>query len=98
MKQARRTLAVLALALATLPSNPVLAGSEGEPLEDGGKKLVTAEYFAEVSVLHAHECRSMTDRGSDPYTLVASAKAYLGALNKIVMKRQRDTVNTAAAS
>jgi 2-isopropylmalate synthase len=29
---------------------------------------------------------------------VASAKAYLGALNKIVMKRQRDTVTTAAAS
>src|SRR6185503_8966068 len=32
----------------------------------------------------------MTSKGSDPDTLVASAKAYLGALNKIVMKHQRD--------
>jgi 2-isopropylmalate synthase len=32
----------------------------------------------------------MTARTADPDTLVASAKAYLGALNKIVMKRQRD--------
>jgi 2-isopropylmalate synthase len=52
---------------------------------------------AEVSVRLAHEGRSMTARGSDPDTLVASAKAYLGALNKIVMKRQRD-VPAAAAS
>jgi len=29
---------------------------------------------------------------------VASAKAYLGALNKIVMKRQRDMPASAAAS
>jgi 2-isopropylmalate synthase len=34
--------------------------------------------------------RSMTARAADPDTLVASAKAYLGALNKIVMKHQRD--------
>ena len=39
----------------------------------------------------------MTARASDPDTLVASAKAYLGALNKIVMKRQRD-IPAAAAS
>jgi len=52
---------------------------------------------AEVSVRLAHEGRSMTSRASDPDTLVASAKAYLGALNKIVMKRQRD-VPAAAAS
>src|SRR4030081_619336 len=45
---------------------------------------------AEVSVRLAHEGRSMTAKASDPDTLVASAKAYLGALNKIVMKRQRD--------
>ena len=45
---------------------------------------------AEVSVRLAHEGRSMTARAADPDTLVASAKAYLGALNKIVMKRQRD--------
>lgn len=52
---------------------------------------------AEVSVRLAHEGRSMTARAADPDTLVASAKAYLGALNKIVMKRQRD-VPAAAAS
>ena len=46
---------------------------------------------AEVSVRLAHEGRSMTSKASDPDTLVASAKAYLGALNKIVMKHQRDT-------
>src|SRR6185437_9173925 len=45
---------------------------------------------AEVSVRLAHEGRSMTSKAADPDTLVASAKAYLGALNKIVMKRQRD--------
>jgi len=29
----------------------------------------------------------VTSKASDPDTLVASAKAYFGALNKIVMKR-----------
>src|SRR5438067_5956563 len=53
---------------------------------------------AEVSVRLAHEGRSMTARAADPDTLVASAKAYLGALNKIVMKRQRDVPAAAAAS
>ncbi|WP_295850131.1 2-isopropylmalate synthase [Tardiphaga sp.] len=53
---------------------------------------------AEVSVRLAHEGRSMTARAADPDTLVASAKAYLGALNKIVMKRQRDMPQVAAAS
>jgi 2-isopropylmalate synthase len=51
---------------------------------------------AEVSVRLSHEGRSMTSRAADPDTLVASAKAYLGALNKIVMKRQRDTAATPA--
>src|SRR5256884_453331 len=53
---------------------------------------------AEVSVRLAHEGRSMTARAADPDTLVASAKAYLGALNKIVMKRQRDMPAVAASS
>src|SRR6266550_5290104 len=52
---------------------------------------------AEVSVRLAHEGRSMTSKGSDPDTLVASAKAYLGALNKIVMKHQRDMPAQAAS-
>ena len=51
---------------------------------------------AEVSVRLAHEGRSMTSKGADPDTLVASAKAYLGALNKIVMKHQRDMPAQAA--
>jgi 2-isopropylmalate synthase len=38
---------------------------------------------AEVSVRLSHNGRSVTARGSDPDTLVASAKAYLGALNKL---------------
>ncbi len=37
---------------------------------------------AEVSVRLAHEGRSMTARAADPDTLVASAKAYLGALEQ----------------
>src|SRR5260370_40740210 len=52
---------------------------------------------AEVSVRLAHEGRSMTSKASDPDTLVASAKAYLGALNKIVMKHQRDKTAVAAS-
>src|ERR1700742_3829292 len=52
---------------------------------------------AEVSVRLAHEGRSMTSKASDPDTLVASAKAYLGALNKIVMKHQRDVPAQAAS-
>ncbi len=52
---------------------------------------------AEVTVRLAHEDRSMTARASDVDTLVASAKAYLGALNKIVMKRQRDMPAAAAS-
>ena len=53
---------------------------------------------AEVSVRLSHDGRSMTSKAADPDTLVASAKAYLGALNKIVMKHQRDVPSTAAAS
>jgi len=52
---------------------------------------------AEVSVRLSQDGRSVTARGSDPDTLVASAKAYLSALNKIVARRQRD-VPAAAAS
>jgi 2-isopropylmalate synthase len=53
---------------------------------------------AEVSVRLAHEGRSMTSRAADPDTLVASAKAYLGGLNKIVMKRARDMPAPVAAA
>ena len=40
----------------------------------------------------------MTARGSVPDTLVASAKAYLGALNKLVMKHERDNRRATAAA
>ena len=46
---------------------------------------------AEVSVrLHdVKEGRSVTARAADPDTMVASAKAYIGALNKLLAKRGR---------
>ena len=48
---------------------------------------------AEVSVRLSEEGRSVTAKGADPDTLVASAKAYLGALNKLMIKRQRGMVD-----
>jgi len=42
---------------------------------------------AEVSVRLSNDGRSFTSRGADPDTLVASAKAYLGALNKMTSRR-----------
>ena len=44
---------------------------------------------AEVSVRLADKGRAVTARGADPDTLVASAKAYLGALNKLMVRRSR---------
>ncbi len=44
---------------------------------------------AEVSVRLSHDGRSVTSRGADPDTLVASAKAYLGALNKMTSRLNR---------
>jgi len=44
---------------------------------------------AEVSVRLSESGRSVTSKGADPDTLVASAKAYLGALNKLIIKRSR---------
>ena len=44
---------------------------------------------AEVSVRLGENGKSVTAKGADPDTLVASAKAYLGALNKLIVKRQR---------
>jgi 2-isopropylmalate synthase len=44
---------------------------------------------AEVSVRLSENGRAVTSRGADPDTLVASAKAYLGALNKLMVKRSR---------
>jgi 2-isopropylmalate synthase len=44
---------------------------------------------AEVSVRLSEGGRAVTAKGADPDTLVASAKAYLGALNKLMIRRQR---------
>src|ERR1700736_2430227 len=44
---------------------------------------------AEVSVRLSESGKSVTAKGADPDTLVASAKAYLGALNKLMVKRLR---------
>ena len=44
---------------------------------------------AEVSVRLSENGRAVTAKGADPDTLVASAKAYLGALNKLMVRRQR---------
>jgi 2-isopropylmalate synthase len=44
---------------------------------------------AEVSVRLQEEGRTVTAKAADPDTLVASAKAYIGALNKLIIKRQR---------
>ncbi len=44
---------------------------------------------AEVSVRLSAEGKSVTAKAADPDTLVASAKAYIGALNKLMSKRGR---------
>jgi 2-isopropylmalate synthase len=48
---------------------------------------------AEVSVRLSEQGRAVTAKGADPDTLVASAKAYLGALNKLMSRRQKGTAN-----
>ena len=50
---------------------------------------------AEVSVRLAENGRSVTAKGADPDTLVASAKAYLGALNKLMSRRRKRRDGTA---
>jgi 2-isopropylmalate synthase len=52
---------------------------------------------AEVSVRLEEEGKTVTARGADPDTLVASAKAYINALNKLALKRQTINPQTAYA-
>ena len=52
---------------------------------------------AEVSVRLSENGRSVTSKGADPDTLVASAKAYLGALNKMIARRQRGQLESVGA-
>jgi len=42
---------------------------------------------AEVSVRLSEEGKSVTAKGADPDTMVASARAYIAALNKLMVKR-----------
>jgi len=44
---------------------------------------------AEVSVRLSQDGRAVNAKGADPDTLVASAKAYLGALNKLLSRRNK---------
>jgi 2-isopropylmalate synthase len=44
---------------------------------------------AEVSVRLSHKGQSVTAKGADPDTLVASARAYLAAMNKLMAKGER---------
>src|SRR6202000_507840 len=52
---------------------------------------------AEVSVRLSDQGRSVTSKGADPDTLVASAKAYLGALNKLMARRARGQLESVGA-
>jgi 2-isopropylmalate synthase len=53
---------------------------------------------AEVSVRLSEDGRYVTAKASDPDTLVASARAYLGALNKLVVKRQKPRTEALSAA
>ncbi len=50
---------------------------------------------AEVSVRLEEDGKTVTARGADPDTLVASAQAYINALNKLALKRQSVNPQTA---
>src|SRR5580700_7280408 len=52
---------------------------------------------AEVSVRLSENGKTVTAKGADPDTLVASAKAYLGALNKLMARRQRGQLESVVA-
>ncbi len=62
---------------ATLPLYQVMAVTEGTDAQ------------AEVMVRLEENGKQVTGRGSDTDTMVASARAYVAALNKLMMKRQR---------
>ncbi len=53
---------------------------------------------AEVSVRLSEDGRSVTARGADPDTMVASARAYVAALNKLMAKRLKSKPEAAGAA
>jgi 2-isopropylmalate synthase len=68
---------------ALVPHNAVLELYQVHAVTEG------TDAQAEVSVRLSEQGRSVTAKGADPDTLVASAKAYLAALNKLLIRRQR---------
>ena len=52
-------------------------------------RLEGTDAQAEVSVRLEEDGRVVTGRAADPDTLVASARAYVAALSKLVVKRQK---------
>ena len=51
---------------------------------------------AEVTVRLSEDGNVVSGRGADPDTLVASARAYVSALNKIFAKRGRGPIEAVA--
>jgi 2-isopropylmalate synthase len=60
-----------------------------EEQEGNGAVTEGTDAQAEVSVRLSADGRSVTSRAADPDTLVASAQAYLGALNKLISRGAR---------
>ncbi|MDH7794004.1 MULTISPECIES: 2-isopropylmalate synthase [unclassified Beijerinckia] len=66
---------------ALVPNDAVLELYQVQAVTEG------TDAQAEVSVRLAENGRSVTAKGADPDTLVASARAYVAALNKLMVKR-----------
>ena len=52
---------------------------------------------AEVTVRLEEEGRTVNGRGADTDTMVASVKAYVNALNKLMVKRQKTAPDALSA-
>jgi len=52
---------------------------------------------AEVSVRLEENGKTVTGRGADTDTMVASARAYISALNKLLVKREKQAPDTMSA-
>ncbi|MEY3552717.1 MAG: hypothetical protein RL735_1065 [Pseudomonadota bacterium] len=68
---------------ALVPHNAVLELYQVHAVTEG------TDAQAEVSVRLHEDGRGVTAKGADPDTLVASARAYIAALNKLMVKRRR---------
>jgi 2-isopropylmalate synthase len=55
----------------------------------GSGAFCPVNWTSEVSVRLSENGRTVTAKGADPDTLVASARAYLAALNKLVARQLR---------